>query len=55
VDAVARGDADRARAVTALHTERASAAHRPRSATGAARADRVRNPQHPVNIPSLRH
>jgi DNA-binding GntR family transcriptional regulator len=31
LDAVARGDAERARAVTALHTERAASAHRLRS------------------------
>ncbi|MFF9205891.1 GntR family transcriptional regulator [Streptomyces sp. NPDC014986] len=58
VDAVARGDGERARAVMASHTERASAAHRLRFAPGAdraGRADRVRNPQRPVNMPSLRH
>ncbi|MFI2506075.1 GntR family transcriptional regulator [Streptomyces sp. NPDC018972] len=55
VDAVARGDGDRARSVTALHTERASAGHRLRFASGAGRADRVRNSQHPVNMSSLRH
>ncbi|EFE66663.1 GntR family transcriptional regulator [Streptomyces viridosporus] len=56
-DAVARGDGERARAVTALHAERATAAHRLRSASGADRTDRaerVRNSQHPVNTPSLR-
>lgn len=56
-DAVARGDGERARSVTALHTERASAAHRLRFGSGAGRAglaDRVRNAQHPVNMPSLR-
>ncbi|WP_055693816.1 GntR family transcriptional regulator [Streptomyces prasinopilosus] len=66
VDAVVRGDAERARAVMALHTERAAAAHRLRFAPGtagaagagradrAARAEGVRNAQHPVNTPSLR-
>ncbi|KES07747.1 GntR family transcriptional regulator [Streptomyces toyocaensis] len=58
VDAVARGDGDRARAVAALHAERASAGHRLRFGSGAAgragRAGRVRNAQHPVNMPSLR-
>ncbi|MFG2516202.1 GntR family transcriptional regulator [Streptomyces sp. NPDC048584] len=62
VDAVARGDGDRARAVTALHTERANAGHRLRPGPGlgagtdrAGRTERVRNPQHPVNMPSLRN
>ncbi|GGX16091.1 transcriptional regulator [Streptomyces malachitofuscus] len=57
VDAVARGDGERARAVTALHTERASAGHRLRFGPGADRAgrtERVRSSQHPVNMPSLR-
>ncbi|MFJ3925080.1 GntR family transcriptional regulator [Streptomyces sp. NPDC090022] len=44
VDAVARGDAERARALTALHADRAAAAHRLR----------VRTPQHPVNTASGR-
>ncbi|HSX98547.1 MAG TPA: GntR family transcriptional regulator, partial [Streptomyces sp.] len=58
VDAVARGDGDRARTITSLHTERATAAHRfrfPGGAGGAERPDRVRTSQHPVNMPSLRH
>ena len=55
VDAVARGDGERARAITALHTERSLAAHRLRFGTGGERAERVRNSQHPVNMPSLRH
>ncbi|MFM9556358.1 MULTISPECIES: GntR family transcriptional regulator [Streptomyces] len=58
VDAVARGDSDRARAITSLHTERATAAHRlrfPAGAGGAERPERVRTSQHPVNMPSLRH
>jgi DNA-binding GntR family transcriptional regulator len=58
VDAVARGDGERARAVAARHTERATAGHRLRFTPGADRTDRaerVRNSQHPVNTPSLRH
>ncbi|WAX77568.1 GntR family transcriptional regulator [Streptomyces sp. KMM 9044] len=58
VDAVVRGDGERARAVMALHTERATAAHRLRFTARAdrtARPERVRNSQHPVNTPSLRH
>ncbi|MFI8347572.1 GntR family transcriptional regulator [Streptomyces sp. NPDC085596] len=50
VDAVARGDGERARAVTALHTERATLAHRLRTA-----ADRVRHTQHAVNTAGLRN
>ncbi|MGE7389065.1 GntR family transcriptional regulator [Streptomyces sp. NPDC004126] len=42
VDAVARGDAERARALTALHAQRSAGAHRPR----------VRNPQPAVNAAS---
>ncbi|MEU9035989.1 GntR family transcriptional regulator [Streptomyces sp. NPDC048352] len=45
VDAVARGDAERARALTALHAQRAAQAHRPR----------VRNPQPAVNTASALH
>ncbi|GAA3143855.1 GntR family transcriptional regulator [Streptomyces rameus] len=46
-DAVARGDGERARALTALHAERAAGAHRLRfSGTG----DRVRTSQHVVNM-----
>ncbi|MGI5458618.1 GntR family transcriptional regulator [Streptomyces sp. CA-249302] len=55
VDAVARGDSERARAVTSLHTERSSAVHRLRFTSGGDRTDRVRNSQHAVNMPSLRH
>ncbi|MEF9906817.1 GntR family transcriptional regulator [Streptomyces sp. P9-A2] len=63
VDAVVRGDGERARVVMALHTERAAAAHRLRFTAGAGAVDRadradraesVRNAQHPVNTPSLR-
>ncbi|WP_328659634.1 GntR family transcriptional regulator [Streptomyces sp. NBC_00334] len=49
VDAVARGDGERARALMALHTERSASAHRLRFASGDGRAKRVRNAQHPVN------
>ncbi|MFJ3877286.1 GntR family transcriptional regulator [Streptomyces sp. NPDC090077] len=45
VDAVARGDAERARALTALHAQRSAGAHRPR----------VRNPQPAVNTASARN
>ncbi|MEU9370544.1 GntR family transcriptional regulator [Streptomyces avermitilis] len=55
VDAVARGDSERARAITALHTERASGAHRLRFPGGGDRAERVRTSQHPVNMTGLRH
>lgn len=55
VDAVARGDSERARAITALHTERATAAHRLRFPGGGDRPDRVRTSQHPVNMTGLRH
>ncbi|WP_405776364.1 GntR family transcriptional regulator [Streptomyces sp. NBC_00859] len=46
VDAVARGDADRARALTAVHAEHATQAHRLR------KPGRVRDSQHAVNIAS---
>jgi DNA-binding GntR family transcriptional regulator len=52
VDAVARGDGERARALTALHGERATAAHRLRF-SGA--GERVRTSQHAVNMSGLRH
>ncbi|MFH8792029.1 GntR family transcriptional regulator [Streptomyces sp. NPDC017941] len=52
VDAVARGDGERARALAALHVERSVAAHRPRRG---ARAGRVRGSQHPVNTVSARN
>lgn len=55
VDAVARGDGERARALTALHAERATGAHRLRAAGAAtARADRVRTSQPDVNMSGLR-
>ncbi|MGW7050391.1 GntR family transcriptional regulator [Streptomyces sp. NPDC054887] len=52
VDAVARGDAERARALTALHAERAVASHRLRR-SGRGR-EGVRTSQHPVNTVSGR-
>ncbi|MGW3950593.1 GntR family transcriptional regulator [Streptomyces sp. NPDC004752] len=55
VEAVARGDAERARAVMALHTERATAAYRLRFSSGGDRPERVRNAQHAVNRSSLRN
>jgi len=57
VDAVARGDAERARALTAQHAERATAAYRLRrpGRPDAARTARVRTSQHVVNTPSGRH
>ncbi|MET7611335.1 GntR family transcriptional regulator [Streptomyces seoulensis] len=51
VDAVARGDGERARAVTALHTERATLAHRLRTPA----TDRARRSQHAVNTAGLRN
>ncbi|WP_374985478.1 GntR family transcriptional regulator [Streptomyces fradiae] len=50
VDAVARGDAERARALTARHVERWRGSHRLRRA-----ADGVRNPQHAVNTAAPRN
>ncbi|MFF1358282.1 GntR family transcriptional regulator [Streptomyces sp. NPDC058297] len=52
VDAVARGDAERARALTAQHTERAAAAHRLRAPRP---GGRVRTSQHPVNTVGLQY
>ncbi|MCY0953411.1 GntR family transcriptional regulator [Streptomyces sp. H27-S2] len=49
VDAVARGDAERARALTAMHADRASAAHRPRVRPA------VRTSQPAVNMSGGRH
>jgi DNA-binding GntR family transcriptional regulator len=49
VDAVARGDVERARALMALHAERAAAAHRLRG------LERVRTSQHAVNTASVRN
>ncbi|MEV0120379.1 GntR family transcriptional regulator [Streptomyces sp. NPDC050703] len=50
VDAVSRGDAERARALAAAHAERTASAHRPRPA---GRAHRVRGPQRAVNTAGL--
>nr|WSW66359.1 GntR family transcriptional regulator [Streptomyces sp. NBC_00995] len=59
VDAVARGDAERARALTAQHAERAAAAYRlrrpGRPESAKAGPGRVRTSQHAVNTPSGRH
>ncbi|GAA3133498.1 GntR family transcriptional regulator [Streptomyces rectiviolaceus] len=58
VDAVARGDAERARSLTAAHAERATAAHRLRFPARGERGrdrDRVRDSQHAVNTVGLRH
>ncbi|MDF3298354.1 GntR family transcriptional regulator [Streptomyces tropicalis] len=55
VDAVARGDGERARAVTALHAERAAAAHRLRIPGAADRADGVSPSQRAVNMSGLRN
>ncbi|MEU6980968.1 MULTISPECIES: GntR family transcriptional regulator [unclassified Streptomyces] len=51
VDAVARGDAERARALTALHVERSLPLHRPRRTERA----RVRVSQHVVNTAGPRN
>ncbi|MEV7426751.1 MULTISPECIES: GntR family transcriptional regulator [unclassified Streptomyces] len=53
VDAVARGDAERARALTALHAERTTAAHRLRRPERG--REKVRASQHAVNIASAPH
>ncbi|MEV7289818.1 GntR family transcriptional regulator [Streptomyces sp. NPDC093252] len=52
VDAVVRGDAERARALTALHAERATSAFRLRFTAGG--AERVRTSQHAVNMSGQR-
>ncbi|MFJ6661427.1 GntR family transcriptional regulator [Streptomyces sp. NPDC091377] len=52
VDAVTRGDAERARALTALHAERTTSAHRLRFPGGS--QDRVRTSQPPVNMTGQR-
>ncbi|MER7955041.1 GntR family transcriptional regulator [Streptomyces sp. NPDC096030] len=51
VDAVARGDAERARALTATHAERSLVLHRLKRPEHG----RVRVSQHVVNIPSVRN
>ncbi|MBT2511255.1 GntR family transcriptional regulator [Streptomyces sp. ISL-98] len=53
VDAVARGDAERARSLMALHAERAVAVHRLRQPDRD--RERVRTSQHAVNTASGRH
>ncbi|MFJ3821623.1 GntR family transcriptional regulator [Streptomyces nodosus] len=60
VDAVARGDGERARAVMALHTGRASAAHRLRRPSPGDRspkdpADRLGTSRHAVDMSRTRH
>ncbi|WP_329588656.1 GntR family transcriptional regulator [Streptomyces sp. NBC_01005] len=55
VDAVARGDAERARALAAHHAERTAAAHRPRRWPGAPGAGRVRTSQPSVNSAGVRN
>ncbi|MGA4839141.1 GntR family transcriptional regulator [Streptomyces sp. G45] len=55
VDAVARRDMERARALTTLDAERAASACRPRIAGTAGRAGRVRDSQHAVNRVGVRN
>ncbi|MFC7302710.1 GntR family transcriptional regulator [Streptomyces monticola] len=58
VDAVARGDAERARALTAQHAERSTAGHRLRFPGDGGRVGRViavRGSQHSVNMASGRN
>ncbi|MEU1124721.1 GntR family transcriptional regulator [Streptomyces sp. NPDC005899] len=58
VDAVARGDVERARLLAARHAEQATAAHRLRRTDRAARgagAARVSTSQHAVNTAGVRH
>ncbi|MFJ2171362.1 GntR family transcriptional regulator [Streptomyces sp. NPDC087851] len=59
VDAVARGDGERARALTTLHAERTMAVHRlrrPGHGPDPSRArEKVRASQHAVNIASAQH
>ncbi|MEU4145982.1 GntR family transcriptional regulator [Streptomyces parvulus] len=55
LDAVARGDGERARGLMALHAERSAPGHRLRFTSGTEKAERVRNSQRPVNTASLRH
>lgn len=58
VDAVARRDAERARALATQHAERATAAHRlrrPDRPGHPAASARVRTSQHHVNIAGVRH
>ncbi|MEU3948207.1 GntR family transcriptional regulator [Streptomyces sp. NPDC029526] len=53
VDAVARGDGERAREATARLLERTHPAHRLRPLSGADLAERVRTSKRPVNTPSM--
>lgn len=55
VDAVARGDAERARGLAVQHAERSLAAHRPRRPARAVKQSRVSTLQHPVNTSGARH
>ncbi|MGW1469166.1 GntR family transcriptional regulator [Streptomyces sp. NPDC001493] len=55
VDAVARGDAERARGLAVQHAERSLAAHRPRRPVRAVKQARVSTLQHPVNTSGARH
>lgn len=59
VDAVARGDAERARALTAQHAERSTAEHRlrrpDRPGRRTAPVPPVRSSQHGVNTAGVRH
>ncbi|WP_328718965.1 GntR family transcriptional regulator [Streptomyces sp. NBC_00247] len=55
VDAVARGDAERARGLATQHAERSLAAHRPRRPVRAVKQSRVSTSQHPVNTSGARH
>ncbi|MFE2930758.1 GntR family transcriptional regulator [Streptomyces sp. NPDC059278] len=55
VDAVARGDAERARVLAAHHAERAAAGHRPRRRPGASGVGRVRTSQPSVNSAGVRN
>ena len=51
-DAVARGDAERARALMTRHIERSASGYRLRFASGGSATERVRNTQHSVNTAS---
>lgn len=55
VDAVARGDAERARGLAAQHAERSLAAHRMRRPGRTVKQSRVSTSQHPVNTAGVRH
>ncbi|MFD6419920.1 GntR family transcriptional regulator [Streptomyces sp. NPDC060194] len=55
VDAVARGDAERARGLTAQHAEHSTGAHRLRPHRGDRSGGAVRISQHAVNTSGVRH